>query len=391
MKSIRSFLVAIGMAIAFIFNLNAQTPVAPSTGGGGGPVRPHLTVPDSLPIGDLSGAWDSVREIYVFSWADQSGINSTSDLVTSVTIPYNPSDGGVDVEEVFRIASEQRLILAVLYSMDVLNIGVYLNDHQGRNLFYGLSSGGINPPVGGSSKNVLGVVLEANPKSWIPFPGAQWFHIVERDENGNAVSFYSSQEGEVYDNGIEFPNYYAPKVGEITIGLADGTEVAYALNGGKKMVPITVHVGIGKVTAIGLRTFRNNLEVASLVVEVSPEENIRNISPRVQLMNDIREGFKSQIQLVAQRRQHGCLPGDVFSRTTGLPCGTPEISAMVLVWPQGTQPTPDQWHPAGPNDFFYLPEGRYWAKFAFPSGWPGDQNQFDPPYNPEEVTPVEEK
>ncbi|MDP2788955.1 MAG: hypothetical protein Q8O46_02800 [bacterium] len=304
-------------------------------------------------------------------------------LNSYTNISYRPENGS-DIEEIFGIIKKQRLGLSMLYESDILNLEVRLNDNDGNNLFAGISSAGINPPQDGVSQNQLDVMFEMNSYLWLPFSSAKWFRIIERDENGNPIRFFSSEEWDIQNGKIRFPGYFSRKAGEIVVTIEDDIEVAYALNGGKKITPIGVKVGIGNIAAFGVRTLRNiSVDSFEAVINISQEEIQRNVNPLIQLVNDIPEGFKSSMSMFAQLNRSGCRPGDIFSPTTGEACRDalpPEFSSVIFIWLPGQSESQAEKLEVGPSNFFYLPAGSYWAKFAFPSGWPNGQNQFSPPW-----------
>lgn len=369
MKTIQKLFAVIGMMAAVLTStINADVVAVSSSGGGGSYPVPECNpvIPDRLPISDATDiqayAWDQLSQIGMWGWAE-SAINSSTNLKSGVWIDYPRTNGVVDVEEVFGIIKAQQLLLSVLYPSDKisLQVGLYSKD---ANLFYSYSSGPITSPENGVSKNTLDVVLEMSSEISFPFVGAQWFEIVERDGNGNPIRYYSSRDYDVQNGNLRFPAYFAKKNGEIRVAFCDGTEVAYSLNGGKKIIPTAVEIGVGKVSAFGTRTFRNTNAV---YLEVSKEESDKNVNPLSQFTT---EG--GEIKFAAWRP----VVSDKQSTAQA------EIATAVLIWHQG-QPssTALRVEIGSPNYIAIVPlnNGRYWVKFEWSSGWPFG-NQFSPPY-----------
>ncbi|KKS33520.1 MAG: hypothetical protein UU95_C0029G0015 [Parcubacteria group bacterium GW2011_GWC2_42_12] len=370
MKTNKTLVAIIGMValLATSLPVNAQTP--PSGGGGGGPTPPTLSVPNQLPISmdDLQArAWESVANIDVYGWAS-SYINATTNNRSGVNFPYSPTAGVVDVDEIFALIKEQRLQLSVLYQSDAIILGTALYDRNWNNLFYGNSSGKINPPQNGVSKNTLDIVLNMSNNTWLQFANAAYFRIVERDADGNPVRYYYAREYDIQNGMIRFPNYFSERGGEIIVGLKDGTEVAYGLgNGGQRIIPTTVLLTAGKVSAKGVRTFRHDLFV---IVGLTKEEYDQNISPLSQLVVD---GEKPSLKFFAAWYYDPKEPKNAL------------YASAVHLWPVGKLST----EPSKENFWFkivdptqslqiYLAPGRYWVKFYF-DGWPIG-NQFYPPW-----------
>jgi hypothetical protein len=231
-------------------------------------------------------------------------------------------------------------------------------------MLYGGSSGNIGPYQGNAAEKILDVVLEMNADLWLPFPNATSFYIVERDQNGNPVRFYGSHDYDIWNGLIRFSRYFGDKNGEIVVRLPDGTEVAYGLsNHGRRIIPTTVLLKAGKVSALGTRTFRGIN--STVIVEVSPEEFARNINPLLQLV--VTGEKPSLIQLAAWWRDSS---------------GHKRYASTVRVWSYGQPSSSGMDYKIDPsanymNDIF--PPGPYWVKFGF-DGWPVG-NQFYPPYD----------
>lgn len=392
-KTLVAFIIGMMIALFATNSLNAQT--VPTTGGdnggggsGGGTIIPIPAVPDRLPIGDVAElqayAWEQVANISMYSWAS-SAIRSTTNVKSDVWIPYKTKvDGALDVGEIFGIIKAQSLVLSVLYPSDRIQLGAGLYDNDGNNLFYSYESSDISPPQNGISKNVLDVMFNMSSEIWIPIGAASWFRIVERDADGNDIRYYSSREYDVRNGKIRFPAYFAKKGGELIVSLRDGTEVAYSLNGGKRIVPTTVKIGVGSVSSVGTRTFRidhttqgcgsgpfstitGELCPNNVFVAVSSEESERNINPLSQLVYTGSE----EVNFAAWR-----LVSDNGETASS------EKASAVKIWHQGQSPSTALGVGIGsPNSYVSVPleAGRYWVKFEFASGWPTG-NQFYPPY-----------
>lgn len=358
MKAMKKLVAVIVMAVVLLvanLNLNAQS------GGGGGTSTSQVT-PAQLPIADVNDlqayAWEHVAWINVsgFSW---SAINSSTNVKSYVSVPY-PRDQGANVEYVLSVIKQQKLALSVLYPSESFNLYVEVNDEAGNNLFYGKDGAQIATPQNGISRNTINMVLQMNPNISIDFPGAQWFQIVERDAAGNAIRYYYSREWEVYNGKLLFPAYFAKKFGELIVTLTDGTQVAYALNGGKQIVPTTVEIGIGNVSVLGTRTLR---ETNVVFIEISEEELKQNVNPLVQFVN-YTDGW---VYLAARIR---------------LPNGQIEYAESVSIWQQGSPPSTAEiinipWGCYTPRPRLLGPN---WIKFQF-RNFPGDR--FGPPYEGE--------
>jgi hypothetical protein len=370
MKTYKTLGAIIGMmALLATSQTNAQIPPTSGGGGSGGGGGGVSSVPAQLPISmdDLQArAWESVANIDVYGWAS-SFINATTNDKSGVNFPYSPAAGVVDVDEVFTLIQEQRLQFSVLYPSDTISLGAALYDKNWNNLFYGNSSGKINPPENGVSKNTLDIVLNMNDSTLLQFDNAVGFYIVERDAAGNPVRYYYSREWDIQNGWIRFPNYFSEKGGEIVVRLADGTEVAYGLgNRGQRIVPTTVLLKAGEVSALGTRTFRNTNTV---YVEVSPKEFDKNINPLSRLVvGGEKPSWHNFAAWLTDQSQSD-------SRIM-------EYASTVLVWRYGQLSST-----AKPleikNPPYYVPiflePGHYWVKFSFKSGWPYG-NQFYPPY-----------
>ncbi len=326
-------------------------------------------VPDRLPIGDATDInanfWEQVSQIGIFGWAS-SRINSTNNLRSDAWITYSPSNGVVDVEEVFGIIKTNQLTLSVLYPSDMVNLQVGLYNKDGDNLFYGCSGSPIVPPRNGVSSNWLNVVLEMNSESWIPFGDVRWFEIIERDENNNPVRYYSSQKWDMWNGKIRFPNYFAKKFGEIRVTLCDGTEVAYRLDNGKQMTPTAVVMAVGNVSALGTRTFRDTNRVH---IVVSLQESDREINPVVQYFVPvtIEKATISGFRIVSDG-------GDGVASIAQIPSGA-------FIWRYGSPSSTAQWAEMVNRSSVVVPvePGQcYWVKLSFDE-WPIG-NQFNPPY-----------
>ena len=359
-NNIIGVLVVIGMTVVAGFQVKAQTV-------GGGPVTPPtVAIPDSLPmIGSVAEiqayAWEHVAQIGVQGWA-QSSIHAKTNDVSNVWLNYAPTNGLVDVEEIFDIVKAQRLTLSVLYPSDTVSMGSYLYDQAGNYLFGANNSGAINPPVNGMSMNTIDLRYEMNDRIVVPFPDVQWYYIVERDANGNAIRYWSPSEWDLRNGGFTFPGYFAGKNGEIVITRLDGTQVAYGLgNGGQRIMPISVGLQAGNVSALGFRTVRNNMVVN---IEITGEELQRNINPLTQF---IFEGEKD----VDLAYFNASLKDPATSQVT-------EVASTVHIWRMG-QPS-STGVDVNAQTWTRLERGRYWVKFNFRSGFGQSQNQFQPPY-----------
>lgn len=367
----KTLIAAIGMAVLLAINLNAQTSQTPSGGGSGGGGKigcdPSVLVPERLPISmdDLQAmAWKSVAQIGVYGQTSSTVRASTNDQ-SQVWLPYSPAAGVVDVEEIFSLVRAQRLQWSVVNLEDYIGLGSGLYDRDGNNLLYANNSGKINPPENSVSKNALDLVYNMNDNVWLAFTNAVGYRIVERDQDGNPVLYYYARGYDVQPGRIRFYQYFSGKGGEIIVQLCDGTEVAYGLNnGGQRIVPTTVILNIGEVSALGMRTFR---DTNTVYVQVLPEEFQRNINPLSQLVvnGEKSEWINFSAWYIDPQQQGG---KEVFASAVSFwPQGSPSSVAKQLKIAESVPYVP-----------VYLPPGRYWVKFAF-KGWP-DGNQFYPPY-----------
>ncbi len=413
--NIRNFLTAIGMAMMLMtsLNLNAQNSSSSSMGGGGdgggcgvvetipgcgcqtsgfSPINGQScasnvcisespVIPDQLPIGDATDInasfWEQVSQIGMFGWASSS-INSSTNLRSDVWIQYTPTNGVVDVEEVFGIIKTNQLTLSVLYPSDTVNFQVGLYNTAGNNLFYGYDKSPIAPPQNGVSSNVLNIVLEMSSESWVPFDGVRRFEIIERDANNNPIRYYSSKEWDIWNGRIRFLNYFAKKFGEIRVTLCNGTEVAHRLNGGKRIIPTTVVMAVGDVSAIGTRTFRDTNRAHIIV---SLEESRLNINPVGQLLS---------IPITAETMRVSGLRM-VSDGSDGSGVSIAQIPSGASIWRYGSPSSTAQWMAMVNKSWVDFPVelGQcYWVKLSF-DGWPVG-NQFYPPWdgNYNEATPV---
>ena len=345
------------------FAVNAQTP--PTTGGDGG-----LSVPERLAISmdDLQArAWESVTNVGVFGWSSSSIYATTNDR-SEAWSPYQARV--VDIAEVFRTIESQSLRLSVLYPSDTIGMACGLFNKNGEILFWGTASGKINPPnTNGVSKNRLDIELNLLDNTWLAFSNAVSYYVVERDTNGYPVRFYNSNEWKVRNGLIRFPNYFSDKNGEIIVRLSDGTEVAYGLgNGGQRIIPTTVKLQAGKVSALGTRTFRVHDESVITCLVISPEEVARNINPICQLVidhqNPLEIGFRAWSESPNQKENY-------------------RFATSVKIWRHGQLSREgtvlDIPLPQYPSTRILLEPGHYWLKFGF-IDWPIG-NQFSPPYD----------
>lgn len=372
MKNKTSVLAVIGMvAMLMVSNLvNAQiTP--PTDGGGGGGGGTSLSAPKQLPIGSVAeleaAFWERVGNISMYSYAS-SAIRSTTNDQTSVYLDYTPTNGVVDVEEIFSIIRVQKLVLNVLYPSDKVTLGVNLQDREGYPLFYSYSSARINPPKEGLSFNVLDVLLEMDGSAWLTFCNVSWFYIVERDQFNNPVRYYSPPEYGVQGCRLLFPAYFAGKHGEMVVSLKDGTQVAYSLDRGFRMPTIPVLLGVGKVSAVGTRTIHGNLDgpYDKAYLEIQGDEVRKNINPLTQFVKP-KDGL---VYLAAWVR-------DPDTREIR------EYASSVFVWFQGkssSSATEVKIPPSQPYVAMNLPTSRYWIRYEFPTYARG-VNQFYPPYD----------
>lgn len=367
MKTYKTLVAIIGMvALLATSSLNAQTP--PSGGGGGGSTPPTLAVPDQLPISmdDLQArAWESVAQIGVYGQVESS-IRATTNDQQQVWLPYEPMTGVVDIEEIFAIVKAQKLQFNVLYPNNSIGLGSGLYDKDGNNLIYANAWGNINPPENGVSENTLDLEYNMNDSVWIPFTNATYFRIVERDANGNPVRYYHSSQYDVQNGMIRFFAYFSDKGGEIIVGLEDGTEVAYGLgNRGQRIIPTTVLLSIGNVSALGTRTFRTPMLGYNLVeVLIKPKEFEQNINPLSQLI--VGGEKEAQIYFVAYWINA---------------VGEESFATSVHVWRQGQPSSSGMQYKIDPSSHTmrdYFAPGHYWVKFTF-DGWPIG-NQFYPPW-----------
>lgn len=375
MKTYKMIFAAIGMAAWLMMSqsLNAQT--APTDPWG----VSSTSVPDSLPVtmDDIqTSAWEAVASVGVYG-GSSSSINATTNDQAQVNVPYSPAAGVVDIDEVFALVRAQRLRISTLYpTTDSVSLGASLFDKKGNGIFYSdWQSHKIGPFQNSVSEVGLmfNVVLNMSDYVWInALSNAVGFRIVERDATGDPTLFYYSPEYGVQNGMILFPVYFADKIGEIVIQLADGTEVAYGLNGGKKITPTTVLAYINNISALGMRTFR---DTNSVYVVVSWEEYSNNINPLSQLVTvDNGKGGAGGYNFAAW------IIGDPNQRG-----GAPILgyASSVRIWRQG-QPssTAENYNIVEAAKYTvspYLTPGRYWVKFAFKGGWPFG-NQFQPPY-----------
>lgn len=365
----KTMLAAIAMVALLVSTsvlTNAQTtPVPPSSGGGGGGSS-LSDLPDQLPIGSVADleayAWEHPTYISMSSWASSS-INATTNVKSSVWIPISRTNGVPNVDEIFGIIKAQQLLLAVLYPSDTITLGVNLYDKDYNNLFYSYSSAGINPPEDKVSKNVLDVVLNVNSSAFLRMSNVSWFYIVERDENNNPIRYWYPSEYEIQNGGIQFPFYFAGKLGEVIVTLNDGTQVAYSLNGGNKMSTLTVQLSVGNVSALGTRTFRGTNVI---YIEVTREESEQGINPLCQFVNT-EKGWNA---FAAWR----------MDPDTGQ---VAEYASAVHIWLKGkpsssTKPAeitdPARYVPV------FLDSGSYWIKYIFKSGYGRNDHRFYPPY-----------
>jgi len=361
-------LAIIGMT-AIAITVNAQTPTSPNNGGSGG-ASSSAAVSEHLPIGSVAElqayAWEHVANISEYGWASSS-INATTNNKTSVWLAYSPTNGLVDVEEIFGIIESQQLLLSVLNASDTVSLGAGLYDKNNNNLFYSQwASAPINPPSkGGVSSNSLDLMLEMSDRIFVESGDALWFRIVERDEKGNPIRYYYPDQYGVQNGGIFIPAYFAGKLGEVIITKQDGTETAFSLSSGNKMRTMDVALSSGKVSALGTRTFRNNTEV---YVEISGEELLRNINPLSQLVVEKRGWYYFAAWLVGPNK------GDSVQ----------EYASSVKIWSQGQQSTTAKTYViANPPHYVpvFLEPGRYWVEYSFGSGFGKTKNQFYPPYD----------
>lgn len=360
--------------LASIVITNAQTvPVPPpisQTNTGEENNQTVSAVPDSLPIGSVAerqaDAWERVSQIHVGS-AAQSIINGFTNHVSYVSIDYKPFLIP-DPNEIFGIVRTQQLVLDVLYPSQDISLGSWLFDKHGNNLFYAQSQAPINPPLNGVSKNILDITFELSDYSFIPFPNVDYYYIVERDNNGNAIRFWNAREYEQGNNGIMYPNYFSGKKGEIVITLIDGTQVAYSNSDhGRKIKTTQVNVDIGNISALGLRTLGGTNRV---VIEVTAEEFKRHINPAIRFV------FKGGL-INSGWADFNCW---LYNSVTG----QVEYASSVDIWPQGQPSSTGQRaiiSLPGQGTSTPLKEGvAYWAKFNFVSGFGQIKNQFNPPY-----------
>ncbi len=365
---IKNLIATIGMMALLVVNFTlAQTvPVSMGNNGGDSGSSGEISTPDRIPgdVAELEALnWEKVKYISIYGWSSSS-INSTTNVKTSVWLDYSGTNGVVDVEEVLGIIKKQQLLLSVLYPSDQITLGCYLYDKDYNDLFNSYSGASINSPKDGVSSNRLDVVLEMSQNTWLNFADVSWFYIVERDENNNPIRYYYPGEYDIRNGQIRFPNYFSKKNGELVVSLKDGTQVAYGLKAGRKINPTTVQVGIGNVSATGTRTFRGNSNVVAYV-EVTLDENQRNISPLSQLVVT------------------GDKPVWVFLGAMRAVNQGTEYAFQAQLWMQGQTPANispieiDSTHAVAK----LLNPGRYWIKYSFPSGWP-KLNQFYQPYNP---------
>ena len=182
MKDTQKIIAIIGMMVALLVNFSATaetilgcgcntTGFSPITGESCAGNIPGIgPVPNQLPIGDADDmqafAWEKVRQIGVFGWAE-SAIHSSTNVRSVQVIQYTPTSG-TDIEEVFGIIRAQSLVLSVLYPSDTIQLQVGLYDTNGANLFSSYSSSGINPPRNGVSRNLLDVIFNMNSDVLIP-------------------------------------------------------------------------------------------------------------------------------------------------------------------------------------------------------------------------------
>lgn len=319
-------------------------------------VVPVPVTPQTLPIGSVaeavSYAWESMRYISMNAWT-KSTINTTTSK-PSVWLEYQGRGGFVDIQEVLGTISGQHLYLSTLYSNDTASVQLSLYDTNGQNLFYGGTSSVL--PENGQAV-VVNVQLDVNPEINVPFPGAQWYYIVERDEAGNAVRYYYPHGSQQRNGNINFPLYFAGKLGEMVVTMQDGTQVAYSLNGGRRIVPNNLEVAVN-VTTVGMRVVNDSSQLSVVTTE---DEYSMGINPLIQYTTP-----------------------SARTLTCKAMTSSGEYATSVKFWRQGSSHG-YTYFTSRPDHLIliHMPDGRYWAQFNYPSGYGNKDYRFNnPPHDP---------
>ena len=328
------------------------------------------TPPDQLPIGSIEDlqayAWEQVVYISMDGLAS-SKINGKDDS-SYAWMKYPKTNGIVDLLEIFGIVKEQKIVLNVLYSTDTAELEANLYDVNGDPLFNSYASANINPPVDGVSRNTLDVSFEMDQNVQINLPGVSWFYIVERDAKGNPIRYYNSDEYSTGNGWFRYPAYFAGKGGEIVLTMTDGTQVAYGLNGGKKLSTTSVKIDVGNVSAKGARTFVVTNDFVFL--QITEEESVENINPLCWV--NIPGDTNKWVYFGATRK--------VSEKDDGTQ--TMQLATSVGIWSQGKMSNTGMQYKILPSAYcvpVYMSPGRYLVKFGL-DGWPVG-NQYYPPYN----------
>jgi hypothetical protein len=304
--------------------------------------------PDQLPIGSLDQIQSFAINRIRFAGANVGADGTVNSGQGSYWFgEYRPGTNGVILADAVQLVETQRLSLFVLYTNKMVSSWVGLYDEFGYNLFDGY---GWSPSSNGTVK--IPVKLRISDKIWIPFNGVHWVYAVERDSNGNPIRFYSDNEFGVREgSGFMVATSFAGKNGEIVVTTEDGVQHAYALRGGRQILPTSLRIE-QKIHLLG---FRSIVNTNTVVVIVSGDE--------------IRERRNPLVQFVTTTNRTVFLgAAAVFDNNNGTQ--TTEMAEAVSIWHM-SDPLHSMQYRMGTNRSLVLDfqSGNYGMRYYWASRW----------------------
>jgi len=378
-KTLVAFISGMVIALFAISPLNAQT--TPTTGGGWGGsdggevvIDPPVFIPnapESMPFGDLrKWAWERVGGVAGTGWSEMD--NPTNNPLT-FWVKYEKPRGFVMVNEIFDIVKTQSLsITLVTTNQQYVAYYCRLTDTNGFPSFYDVNYSTVTPPIGG------GVISKKVPLKfkmaeflWVPCGGAVGFTIVEEDENGKPIRFYSSQQ--IIEGWMRAPAYFGGKTGKVTLIFPGGAEKEYDLKSGKSPIKdAEVLFSVSEVSEIGTRTFvgfGGQAGTNQIIMKLSPEESEQHINPVAQV-EWLSDGEAYVMGYRAYRLEKG---GQIFWESAN----SIHVKAV-----EGSGSFDQTFEIEGGASMIDLKRCVYWIELGWPSGYPNGQNEFPIPTSP---------